>query len=343
MKALILTHPIGTNYGGMLQCYALQTVLKRRGYDVKIIDLKSFLPLYKRVIKKIMHFVGIFRCRDFKYLKMQNFVRQNFVLTDSFYSETKLRRYIKNNDFDVVFVGSDQVWKKEFAEKFDYAYFLNFVSDDVKKVAYAVSFGTNVWKYNEEQTKNIIKNVSSYRGFSVRENDAVEMCANNLGIEPILVLDPTLLLNSSDYLHFVSARPTNKRYIFVYWLWNKEKIIEAVSEVKDKSEYEIIELSMLEGKSFMSVEDWITHIKYAEMIITDSFHGCAFSLIFNRPVKYVTSDRVFDNRRASLFSILNIQSENLFPEKSDEEYMKINLLLDKYRKKSYSFIDNVLA
>ena len=341
MKALILTHPIGTNYGGILQCYALQTVLKKKGYDVEIINLKPHTPIYKRVLKDLISFLGGSRYVNAKYSNMYHFVRKNFILTNVFYSGEEIRKYIKKNDFDVVFVGSDQVWKKEFAVKYGYTYFLDFVPVDVKKVAYAVSLGTNSWKYDKLQTEKIKKYVSSYKGFSVRESDAVEVCKNNLEIIPTHVLDPTMLLDTSDYTSLLSSRPTSKKYIFVYWLWNKEQINKTVSEIKRKTDYEIIELSMLEGTNFMSVEDWISHIKYAEIVITDSFHGCVFSLLFNKTVSYVFSNHIFDNRRASLFSMFDIDSKKIFSEK-DEEYKKINALLEKYRKVSNAFIDDAL-
>lgn len=342
MKALILTHPIGTNYGGILQCYALQTVLKKRGYEVEVINLKHHTPFYKKYLKRILTSLIGSKCVSAKYRKMYDFVSKNIVLTNIFYSGEKIKQYIEKNDFDVVFVGSDQVWKKEFALKYDYCYFLDFVPNNVKKVAYAVSFGTNIWKYDKFQTLKIKEYISSYQGFSVREKDAVEMCKENLKITPFHVLDPTLLLNTSDYISLLSSRPTNKKYIFVYWLWNKEKILKAVSEIQRQTNYEIIELSMLEGTDFMSVEDWITHIRYAEIVITDSFHGCVFSLLFNKVVNYVYSDHIFDNRRASLFSMFDIDSKKMFTDK-EEEYKKINALLEKYRTLSNSFINDVLS
>lgn len=342
MRTLILTHPLGANYGGIMQCYALKTVLENMGHEVTIIDLRQYLPYYKRIIRSLMITIGHPRYKNLKFAKMQKFVDENFKLTPPFYNEKKLGSYIKKNNIEAVFVGSDQVWNKNFAMGYGYSYFLSFVPNGVKKIAYAASIGTTIWEYDNEQTVKISNLLDTFSGVSVREDLGVGMCKSNTKITPELVLDPTLLLSDDFYSKISSPRIIKNKYIFVYWIWNKQMIEKALSSIENIDQYEIVNLSMYEGNNFVSVEDWLSYIKYADIVITDSFHGCAFSIIFCKRFIYPINECVFDVRRASIFKILSVEEEKIGSVHYFHEYDNINRVKKELIKEAIAYINTSL-
>ena len=178
--------------------------------------------------------------------------------------------------------------------------------------------------YDNEQTMKISNLLYAFSGISVREDLGVEMCKSNMKITPKLVLDPTFLLSDKFYSKISSSRIIKNKYIFVYWIWNKQMIENALSSIENIDQYEIVNLSMYEGNNFVSVEDWLSYIKYADIVITDSFHGCAFSIIFCKRFIYPTNEHVFDVRRASIFKMLSIDEARIGSADYFYEYDNIN-------------------
>lgn len=324
MKILILTHPLGTNYGGMMQCYALKTILERMGHSIEVMDRRTYLPFYKRILRSFLAMVGHPRYNNPKFKKMRPFVSKYLKLTPALYTSKACTSYCKKNNINAIVVGSDQVWRRDFALKYGYDYFLSFAPNSVKRVSYAASMGFSEWQYNEKETELIKENLQSFTGISLREEDVIKVFHENTALLPENVLDPTLLLNSNEYEALCSPRLVDGKYIFVYWLWNKTKIYEALKAVPKLEQYKVIDLSMLEGHDFCSVSDWLSYIKYADYVITDSFHGCAFSIVYERPFNYVHKPEVFDGRRSSLFSFLNIDPEKMILGNIKNEYSVIN-------------------
>lgn len=324
MNILILTHPLGTNYGGMLQCYALSTILERMGHNVEVMDRRTYLPVYKRVLRSFLSMVGHPRYNNPKFKKMMPFVSNHLKLTPALYTSKACTSYCKKNDINAVVVGSDQVWRRDFALKYDFDYFLSFAPSNLKKISYAASLGFSEWQYNETETDIIKENLRSFSGISLREEDVLKLFHENTGFQPENVLDPTLVLNAKDYDELCSPRLVEGKYIFVYWLWNKTKIYETLEAVPNLEHYKVIDLSMLEGNDFCSVYDWLSYIKYADYVITDSFHGCAFSIIYERSFNYVHKPEVFDGRRTSLFNFLKIDPDKMILGNLKREYTQIN-------------------
>ena len=165
MRIGILTLPLHTNYGGILQAYALQTVLERMGHDVCLIEKKRQplrLPLWKaplsygkRIVKNLTgHPFPIFY--EKKMNREEPIVRQN---TDKFINKYIKRRIvddfsdIKETDFDAIVVGSDQIWRPKYFQEIEHT-FLDFTEGwNIKRIAYAASFGTDKWEYTPEQTE----------------------------------------------------------------------------------------------------------------------------------------------------------------------------------------------
>ena len=223
MKIGILTLPLHTNYGGILQAYALQTVLERMGHEVCLIEKKRKpfrLPLWKaplvygkRVLKNLAgHPYPIFY--EQKVNREEPITRQN---TDLFIKRYIKRRIVndfselKESDFDAIVVGSDQIWRpKYFNGNIEDAYLKFAEGWNIKRIAYAASFGTDEWEYTAAQTKECARLLKQFDAVSVREASGVDLCRKHFGVEARHVLDPTMLLTAEDYIRLFETAGTPK-------------------------------------------------------------------------------------------------------------------------------------
>lgn len=336
MNICILTHPLGANYGGILQAYALSTVLKTEGHNVTVLRRDHDMPLHKRFIKQLLIALKHPRYNSPKYKDLRLFVNQHLNESSVLYSTDNLRNYVDNNKIDAVVVGSDQVWRTDFAMGYGYNYFLDFVPAGVRKLSYAASFGLSQWEYNNEQTQRIKQLVSDFKAISVREDEGVQLCKDNIGVTADHVLDPTMLLNASDYEPVTSERKVKDDYVFVYWLGSaeeKQKAIEAAS-IEGKR---IVDISLRGSEPLMPIEDWLSYIKYADHVVTDSFHGCVFSILLGKQFTICANDSGGNGRLRSLFSMLGIDTSS-----PQIDYTIVYDKLDNLRSHSYDFLNKAL-
>lgn len=310
MRIGILSLALHTNYGGILQAYALQTVLERMGHEVVIIsrnfNLKNMplwkipLSITKRFIRRFLFCQNVDIFFEYHQNKTYRIISQHTQKFINQYIHTltvnKLEE-LNEKDFDCIIVGSDQVWRKKYftyhyATTIDNAY-LAFAKDwNVKKMAYAASFGTEDWEYNEEETKKCKKLIKLFLSVSVREDSGVKLCKEKYGIEAIQLLDPTLLLKKEDYIKlFKDKAQPSPGNLMVYILDENQETDRILSEVikqtnlrpfrtvaKRDSQTDILKESIQPP-----LESWLRGFYDAEFIVTDSFHACVFSIIFNKP------------------------------------------------------------
>src|SRR5690606_30989510 len=154
----------------------------------------------------------------------KKFINENIQLSPLIENTTDLKKHFNKNDFDAVIVGSDQTWRPKYSPNI-YNYYLDFLKDNnqIKKLAYASSFGTAEWEYTEEQTKIVKQLVKQFHAISVREAAGVDLWREKLGIEAVHLLDPTLLLTAEDYSERINQPKANKE-LFTYVLdESKEK------------------------------------------------------------------------------------------------------------------------
>lgn len=305
MKIGILTHPLRTNYGGILQNYALQYVLKSLGYSVETINWqenKSIIYIVTSYIYRLFaHYIlrkknmptDMFlnvTNKQFLYISsnIQTFILKHIKLSQTILS---LKRIGEVNGFgyDVIVVGSDQVWLPQYVPTM----FLNFIkSNKTKKIAYAASFGKEYWTYNDHIPDVCSLLAKEFTAISVREDSAVSLCKKYLGVSAIQVLDPTLLLDSEIYSSLINDENSVKPYLMTYVLDDKsykENIINSVSQF-----LKIPEITIRENKQTWKlfgdnrnlvvkpIESWLQGIRDSKFVVTDSFHGVAFSIIFNK-------------------------------------------------------------
>lgn len=298
MKIGILTCPLGLNYGGILQAYALQTILERMGHKVNIIDYRKPLPpfyLYAiRAFKKYVckQSVHIHVERDYRLLMETSHVKiKQFI--DKYIHLFPIQNFkdIDANSFDAIVVGSDQIWRKpyfihDYHTTIDKA-FLSFTKKwEIKRFAYAASFGVNKWEYTEEETELCKVMAQQFDAISVREESGIKLCHQYLGCKAIHVLDPTLLLTREDYQILIKQNNPSKSEgnLLCYILDDTEQKTTLINRLAKKNglqPFSVISNKHLEPKP--SVESWLAGFNDTSFVITDSFHACIFSLIFNKP------------------------------------------------------------
>ena len=347
MKIGILTHPQAANYGGILQCYALTSFLERQGHETIIIrrvsDRSFFLWVWIRHVLKVLHFPRYYTVSQDvvdRTVNIRPFVEKNFERTPPIDSHFKMKRVCKKYGLDAVIVGSDQVWRKSFAMPFGYNYFLDFVPDSVIKASYAASFGLSEWNYSQQQTKQIGKLLRRFKGLSVREEDGVKLLENNVGLKANQHMDPTLLLTEKDYETVTSPRLEQDKYVFVYWLGVKDMISDSINKYRANG-YKVVEVYLRDEKEQISVEDWLSYIKYADLVLTDSFHGCVFCLIFNKQFIVLPNKSGGYGRILSLLHMAGL-NEDKTDHIEDDMWRIIDVKLSEYKEISHAYFNNVL-
>lgn len=366
MKIAILTLPLHTNYGGILQCYALQTVLQRMGHNVRVLvkpqHERSYCIIYplaicKRILKR--YILG----KKVNILKAPYQIRRQN--TDRFikcYINQYTRRnwtYKLANKFDAIVVGSDQIWRPEYSQPIEQA-FLSFLEDaNIKRVAYAASFGVDYCGYTKEQLKVCSSLLKRFDAVSVREASGINLCRDYFGVEALQMLDPTLLLSADDYRILISREYTEpaKGNMLVYILDKTPEKVSLVEKIaKDKglipfwldSPDEYKDNLPLEKQIKMPVEQWLRSFDDAEFVFTDSFHGCIFSIIFRKQFLAFGNQERGLSRFHSLLDLFSLNERliissdgysNKFPQIDfDLVYKKLNLL----RKQSGKFMTTLL-
>lgn len=369
MKIAILTLPLHTNYGGILQAYALQTILERMGHEVCLIERRARptrLPLWKmpysygkRIIKNLTgHPYPIFY--EQKKDREAPIVAQN---TNKF-----IQKYIKRlvvneftdihpEDFDVIIVGSDQIWRSKYFPKIETAY-LNFTKDwNIKRIAYAASFGTDEWEYSTKQTQNCRHLISQFIAVSVREESGIDLCHKYLGTNAKQVLDPTLLLKTEDYISLFKSInvPKSSGNLLGYILDDTPEKISFISHiaklqglipfrVNSKVENKIAPLS---ERIQPPLEKWLRGFYDAEFVITDSFHACVFSILFHKPFLVIGNKERGMSRFQSLLSMFGLEDRLVDVHSQINLHAKIDWnavddILKKKREEARRFLTNSL-
>lgn len=367
MKIGIITLPLYTNYGGILQAYALQTMLKRMGYEVNHIE-KTFKPYVPSIWKRPMiylkrYIINLIRNKKLFYHTNTNRKEREIIGQYTFDFIHKYITIVEYSDFseiqetkyDVLIVGSDQVWRPKYfyTKEIDNAY-LKFAKDwDIKRIAYAASFGTKEWEYSEQQTIKCSELIKKFNSVSVREKSAVNLCNDKFGIKAIQVLDPTMLLESKDYIRLFRDLniPKNKGNLYCYFLdetEEKKELIRIIATEKNLIPFYVKPQnnnpnSNSEVRIQPPVEMWLKAFYDAEYVITDSFHACVFSILFQKPFIIYNNVKRGSERFESLLSMFGLQScliNGISEIKNVKEpnWEYINNIIKQYREKSINFL-----
>jgi len=335
MKIGIITLPFNSNYGGLLQTYALQSVLRQMGHEVWSVNRRNRIMPFKfkiltsssRLIKSIMNRkAGVIRSWATAKEELivdqhtNRFIRENIRTTDFLKSEkefAKLSRY----EFDAYIVGSDQVWRPKYSPCLA-NHFLGFIesTSKIKRISYAASFGVDNWEYTPEQTEECRKLVTKFNAVAVREDSAVKNCKDNFGIDALQVLDPTLLIAKEEYIRMVEKDniPKCNGTLLTYVLDkspDKQEFIKSIVKETGLNEVSIMPKSLFRDAGRKKINDciyppvtaWLRGFMDAEYVITDSFHGTAFAIIFNKPFLALGNTKRGMTRFTSLLKIFGLE------------------------------------
>ena len=359
MKIAILTLRVDNNYGGHLQRYALSRVLQDMGHDACVLYFRStwnndstkkrFKKAVKNIIKKLLgKTAGHILYWKHEELSWQETRKNAFPFfqryinhSELIYSLQSLKRHVCKANYDVLIVGSDQVWRKAYTERWGVdRFFLDFAPESSKKIAYAASFGGFDMEYNEDELQHLQRLYGRLDAVSVREELGLAILEKHGWKIPkaVHVLDPTMLLPKEHYLQLINNGNTKSSNgnMFCYILDNNDNAKLVVNKLKNEKGY-IPYFASIDGENRMSVEQWLRSFVDADYIVTDSYHGVVFSLIFNKPFYLISNERRGNARFESLKQTFNLQENS-------EEY-NVELVNEKIlslREKSYIFLRNAL-
>lgn len=337
MKVLTLTYHWMPNYGAVLQTYALQQYLLHQNIENQVID---YIP---RMIKW-RSYLGYFIKREFGKLSRikstRKFVEKEILLTQKKYcSHAQLAKI--NINYDYIICGSDQIWCEWFiknAEREDcFSYYLDFVKEKRKKIAYAVSFGSI--DISEETLLKIQKNCNTFKWIGVREKEG-QYLLEKMHIKSEIVCDPVFLIEKEKYYLFASKSCKKINGSFVFILKSQKKLAFEICKIVDKKKKT--------QSNSMNVYDWLNFIKNSTVVVTDSFHCMAFSIIFHTPFWVVpTGSNGFDNRIETLLERLELTQrmcDNINKVKRNEtiNWKGVDQLLDTYVECSKCNLQRVL-
>ena len=231
----------------------------------------------------------------------------NIVIITNNFSE------IKENDYDILMVNSDQTWRKFSNNYLDYG-FLRFAQDwNIKKFVYGASIGYDYWDFSPKEDMIMKILLKNFTGISVREKGSIKLIQEHLGFTPEFVLDPTLLIEKQYYLNLIKDYKNNKDnyksndYIFIYTFGNirksKNKINQLYKELKFQKGEKIYDFNL---KNDQTIEDFLYYLSNCKAVVTHSFHGTIFSIIFNKP--FITFGEQAQERLKSLGKLLGIEN-----------------------------------
>lgn len=301
----IVTLHCSYNFGSALQAYALQTILRRMGYEAVIIDYRSvdfdhyriFSLRHPSVTKATLENISKLPAMLKRRQSFQSFSDCYLKLTDeTFHYENPGALTSLQNTFDYFVCGSDQIWNLDMTGGVDDTFFLSFAGTK-RRIAYAASLGHTSFRPENFDRALISSLLERFDYVSVREEEAVPIIQPLTTRDVKVVLDPTLLLGGDEYSSILGMAPRGKDYIFVYLLRHSPELIESaksISETTDKRVLYVSEhnLPIPNSKNLFGVGpgDFVSLISNAKYVLTNSFHAMIFSILFHVPFRVFAAD-----------------------------------------------------
>lgn len=367
MRIGILTLPLHTNYGGILQAYALQTVLERMGHQVEVINIPFTLPsiskvtIVKRIIKKILGKYPGYINYEGKFNQWLPIAAQNLQLfKDKYIHMSQIYEdysAISPNDYDCIVVGSDQIWRPRMLLSDISNAYLSFAEGwNIKRIAYSASFGTQTWEYTCSQTEKCKRLLKKFDAVSVREDSGVVNCLKYFGVKVVHTLDPTLLLTKNDYNELIKdVPPACNHQVFAYILDLNSAKQQMVEGISDKNNFEIRTINPeldnikcdLNKRIVPSLEEWLAAFRDSDFILTDSFHACVFSILYQKPFAVIVNNERGSSRFLSFLSMLGLTDRmvnclNDIVSLKEIDYKQVYDKLALYKELSFSYFDENL-
>lgn len=339
MNCVIVTFHSELNYGAVLQAYALQAYLGENN-QAKVLDFRM------KKNRNIKDFITGNIFTIIKKYKFKRFIKQELDLTKKVFNVNETQKEIKQ--FDYVIVGSDQVWAFDLIKGYEQIYYLDMNLEETKKVSYAASFGKDETIVNHKEA--IQKYLEKFYKISTREESSSKIL-NTMEISCTDVIDPTLLLSKEEYIKKFHLVKQEKRYILVYMLTIDETMINIVKQISERLNMDIICFNNRNrfGKRGICVpnsgpKEFVNLFYNASFVVTNSFHGTCFSIIFRKPfISFAHETKGV--RQINLLRKAGLEDRIYSEDKDIESYLNKELQikedLDNYIDKSKKFLDEL--
>jgi hypothetical protein len=370
MKVGVITFHNAHNYGATLQTWALQRALAGAllaggeriepcvvHYHPFSIDRTYLLTRRTGLLGLIKKATLLVKKKDrlrlTRFNRYSSFIKSNLVLLGDYTDNAELER--ADIKLDAYITGSDQVWNFKLTDGYDPAYFLEFVKDGAKKISYAASTGGD--RIERQYAEDFVKNLRTFTAVSVREPSLGAQLAKLAKIEAVDVVDPTLLLNRQDYDAIKKQTYWKEPYILVYSIQRNKKFKKFVNKLSKEMGLPVIQRKMTKqyinelGKFWTHTPgEFLGDIEGAEFVLTNSFHGTVFSIIYEKPFLSMLHT-VTGARTAQLLERLGLESHIVSGLKDfhDPDLMYVNdwgavkARLSDQREKSFEFLRKALS
>ena len=359
MNTGLITFHFVNNFGGALQCYALQRTLKDKcGTEVTVIDYRNWFIRLTDFIRmfpvsdnreEISSGLRTFKARIGRRRKFAAFNRKNMTLSRAYYSSAAISA--SELGCDRYICGSDQIWNPILTGGFVPAYFLSFVKDPAIKASYAPSFGTSRWK--AFMFLPVKRWIASLRCLSVREAEGKNMLKRLTGRNSEQLIDPTFLLTKEEWAEVAEDPGIKGRYILLYIMQRDETVYSYVRKIKKKLGIPVVEISRYGYKpefvdrTLIDVGpgEFLGLFMNAEFICTNSYHGLVFSLVFEKEFCLVPSKK-FRGRIYNLLKLLdiyiqpNLDTEEELKARFDREH--VDRIIDEEMHRSLTYLNDFI-
>jgi hypothetical protein len=354
MKLGIITFHRAKNYGAVMQTYALNKVTKNLGIDSEVIDYRynkienDYAFFKSKNAKKILKDIINYPLKKGKWKKFDRFIEKNINLSEKVYREAQELEEA-NKIYDCYLTGSDQVFNLKMTGN-DENYFLHFADSSKKKNSYAASFGQKeIPKDKEEIYKTLL---SDFHSISIREKDAIKIVNELTDKNPRIDVDPSFLLDKNEW-EKVSLPPKEKgKYIVLFVMQKNQTIFKFTEDLSAKTGYPIIFITdgykkylKAKHKMVVSPEEWLGYFLHAEYIVTNSFHGLAFAVNFNKKffVELQKPPATGNSRLETILQEYQLQNRMIKNGTSvaidqDIDWDFVNQELDKNKKQSLNYL-----
>lgn len=360
MKIGILTFHCAANYGAILQSYALQETLKKLGHEVFILDYRP------------MFLISPYKAFNIRRKSFKELIRAFLVTPKRYKRLCQFRKFEKENlnlcpfedydSMDAIVVGSDQVWSSVLNYgNFDRTYFLDFpLNSHIRRISYAASAGSSE-QFEKALDRGILDNIKNFESISVREKSLGQVLKKHIPtVDPVEVLDPVLMAGKEPFMRFIDKTLVpNQKYVLAFFLGYNPEIAEYGQLIATRHNAILINIASM-SESFghgiretLSIPQFLSLIYFAEHIVTPSFHGTAFSILFQKSFTSVGLSKEHSERSRSLLKKIGLEDNFVLLSKSTEETGQIqdiknisdesiNLLND-LASKSQSFLKSNLS
>ena len=362
-KALIVTMHSIINYGSFYQTIATMALLRNVGCDSDILDYRPltkrgcyflFSSLFeekfkiKRLISDIIYFPSKF-CRLVRFRKQQKM----------YYSSTRIFRSYDdvkkaNLKYDIYLTGSDQVWNPVSNHGLDPVFFLDFLSTE-KKIAFSASIGEEC--FSEKQIERLKSFLCNYNAISVREKSAMTFINETCGVDSIVSLDPTLMIPSEEWKNILPIDHVKlplQKYVLAYILGRENRVMKYAKKIAAEKGLQIVKIGGALIKNPPGVINRVSidpvaalaYFKNAEYVVSNSFHGTALSIAFNR--QFITTSNALNSRFSNILSLCGLEDRFVVDDfdikraLSIIDYNEVNSIVNYMRRKSYCFLEKAI-